>query len=558
MEGLHGLLAAAAAVAVAAGLHGPVTAGAQVVPMEVAAQGIERVSRLGGRVRDASDGAPLVGARVSLTGQNGVHYSKADGVGSFEFLSVAPGLYVLRAEAVGFLPSERGLDPLKGGERRILVESDATRGGLDLALARAGVIAGRVTDERGTPIVGTSVYALTPEYIAGAQRLSLARGGQGVSDDEGRYRLFNLLPDTYYLVASSSPFSAGPVPRDQPIGVLPTFYPSSTDPGGAMRVEIDAGRMMSNADIVVRREPTYRVSGRILDPSGRAPSRRLIALFPGRDLVTPVSATTMSAADGTFVFDDIPAGTYVVHPDGGEADSVPVFVSEVVDVAEDVHGLMLTLTQGKTLKGTVAFDDEAETVTADAVMLTARPMDFVRTPSRGNRPGVRLKEDWSLEVGPIWGGFVIHVLQAPADWYLKTIDIDGVDYTHRVIDPEALLNEATVRVVLSRQPRGIAGEVQDGSGRPCPYCDVIAFSTDPARWEALSPFVRRVTTDEAGRYALRSLPLGDYHVVAVEAVAERRWSRRETLEQWRRVAKTVRVRDGQLLGVQLSMLRSSP
>ena len=60
--------------------------------------------------------------------------------------------------------------------------------------------------------------------------------------------------------------------------------------------------------------------------------------------------------------------------------------------------------------------------------------------------------------------------------------------------------------------------------------NVVAFSTDPAGWEALSRPVKRVGTDLAGEFSISRLPPGDYHAVAVAHLPDHSWRRPSVLE----------------------------
>src|SRR5687768_5619919 len=76
---------------------------AVLLPPAVAAQSAQR-SALVGRGTDAS-GAPLVGARVTLSGAaalGGARTIGTDEDGRYRFVALLPGRYVLAAEADGF------------------------------------------------------------------------------------------------------------------------------------------------------------------------------------------------------------------------------------------------------------------------------------------------------------------------------------------------------------------------------------------------------------------------------------------------------------------------
>ena len=98
---------------------------------------------------------------------------------------------------------------------------------MDVALQRGGVIAGRVVDEAGDPLVEVRVMATQrPAACPGAgvmpADLLLSVGPGDQTNDLGEFRLYSLAGGEYYVQAMPRPdFGGALAPRATTI--LPTF-----------------------------------------------------------------------------------------------------------------------------------------------------------------------------------------------------------------------------------------------------------------------------------------------------------------------------------------------
>jgi hypothetical protein len=94
----------------------------------------------------------------------------------------------------------------------------------DMALPTPVAIEGWLLDEFGDPVSGMQVQAARAVYASGKRRLMTVPGARSLrTDDMGRFRIFNLAPSEYYLVAPSGVF-AGP---DETAGFAVTYYPGT-------------------------------------------------------------------------------------------------------------------------------------------------------------------------------------------------------------------------------------------------------------------------------------------------------------------------------------------
>ena len=410
---------------------------------------------------------------------------------------------------------------------------------------RRGVITGRLLDEAGEPLTGVEVIAAAPDRVMGRDRLT-ALSGSAESDVKGRYRISGLLPDTYYLFACPAPFCPEERNGGTSRGREVTFHPSSADLSGAGRVTISAGDEITNVDIVLRQPPTYELAGTLLDQDGRPSPGKPLMLFPGEDVIVAVHAEARTSSKGRFSFSKLPAGPYVLQTgDVHDDHSVAVFASVAINLTQDMRELLLQAREGATALGEIIFEPTAPDFHPNRLKLAARGGDYTQSPAGIPGASVAVREDWTFEIINVWGPQKFEVLELPDGWMLKTVQVHGVDCTNQAVDLGAIRRTpGALRMVFTRPPSGVTGRVRDSSGRSAALAHVLAFSTDPDRWELPSRFVKRMSTDEAGRFALRRLPPGDYHVIALVHLPEYRASRTDVLESLRSFAKTVTIREG--------------
>jgi hypothetical protein len=170
---------------------------------------------------------------------------------------------------------------------------------LQATAARPGVVAGRLQTKDGAPAAAVRVSALPApavsilpsdgqNYFATATPASTA-----LTDAQGRYRLTNLAPGRYLIVASAFGY--------------PTFHPGTTSADRATAI-IVADMPADGVDFTVQMPPGGRVSGRVDRPA--ATGGREIAVLSG--LVLGELLETPVAADGTFSFGHLPRGSYLV------------------------------------------------------------------------------------------------------------------------------------------------------------------------------------------------------------------------------------------------------
>jgi protocatechuate 3,4-dioxygenase beta subunit len=174
-----------------------------------------------GRVVDASSGQAIRNARVAVTSppqERGVALTDAEGLFS---LPAPPGRYTVAISKTGYATRE-------AAPANAAVPLDVIR------LERGVVIAGRVVDEFGDPVVGARVAASTHDGPAGESVVATA-----YTDDRGHYRLAGLRAAPLAVAVTTVEASAT------------TYYPGVTEQKEALRLRLRPGEEAPGVDFVV-------------------------------------------------------------------------------------------------------------------------------------------------------------------------------------------------------------------------------------------------------------------------------------------------------------------
>lgn len=289
---------------------------------------------------------PVPGVLVTLRGA--YHYGSSDPVpsgktddeGKYKIENVHPGDYVVLAAAPALIVTEN-VDPFT---KHVLVHlgEGESREGIDLKLAKGGVIAGKVTTSEGWPLIGVEV-SVQP----------VSQGGSSAertftTDDRGEYRVFGVAPGRYRVSTSL-----------RIAGLMTAYHPGVAQESEAVPVEVSPGAEVTGIDIVFGKSPaTYSISGIVLDAATRRPVSR-IQLTSGRD--TPYIWVAPADEGGRFRVSTVPPGKYTIAVSLGDksgyyCDPFPV---EVVD--QDLAGIEILARPAGQVTGQMDFEDGLHT-----------------------------------------------------------------------------------------------------------------------------------------------------------------------------------------------------
>jgi len=509
-----------------------------------------------GRVLDAQTGRSIAGAEITAaTGMLGLHTrrTQSDGSGRFELAGVLGEAQTLYVAADGYVSE----GPLRQG---------ASDPSMTVRLERASAVEGRVVDERGVPVEAALVRAFGEGQVRGASLgatdslgvtsgpvppISAGPSGglayvrQAETGRDGRFRLGELRPGPYRLVASHDDFAptesellplraeaaqddielvlrpgaelAGRVVDERGDGLEGIPVELRSGAGGLPRMSVTAmdgsfsfrgvrGEVSVTAlpyDLPGVRETVamgdddlltvellvsstlYTLRGRVVDERGFGVGGALVSVS-SKSAGTHVRRSAKSDPDGTFSVPALPEPPFeleAAHP------AFSVTQMEPIDSMDDVR---VVLSAGVTLLGEVLDNWSNEGLMGVRVRLDGPAQLESKTRSDGT--------------------FVIR--QAATGTY--DVSFSHPDYetqTQRVVlAPARYVDQPQELDRVRLQPGGsIEGQVLDVYAEPVPSAEVTWG--DPPLWP------RAGRSDADGRFVLRGVPAGSVWIWARHPVA---------------------------------------
>jgi hypothetical protein len=256
-----------------------------------------------GTVVNSVTGEPIRRALVSLF-YNQQLTAMTDSDGRFAFEGLPRMSATLTAQKPEFF-SEQELSAGRSRPRQITVGSNTAT---TIKLVPEAIISGRLIDADGLPIPRLLVRAITQKVMQG--RKEWQQGMLGRTDADGYYRIINLMPGSYFVVAGpgrTQAFVAG-AEDTADLGYASVTYPGSSP------LRVAAGQQVE-VNFTIRPEPFYSVTGSV---SGTSPGNhytvQLISRTPGMRM--PMGGANPDPQSGTFTLPRVARGDYILQARG--------------------------------------------------------------------------------------------------------------------------------------------------------------------------------------------------------------------------------------------------
>jgi hypothetical protein len=494
----------------------------------------------------AEDGRPIRFAHVLLLGATTgiVKVTSSDADGKFAFSSLPVDRYTIGASKQPYLAMLAGAKRPGRPGTPIVVANGQKIGNVAIRMPMGGAITGVVTDERGQPGAG-AVVSVMQWRMQNGERMLTQVAGPIITDDEGRYRAFGLLPGEYVVTGmrfgmplttralstqevdaalggASAPAPAAP--PQTPLRFAPVYYPGTTRANDAVPVTVAAGEERNNADFRLETVTTSRVEGSVVTADGQPAGSMILILASASGSLLQTAVTTRVMPDGRFQIPNAQPGSYVLIANG-QGPLAGQFARGTLEVAgTDIFGVQLTLRPAMTMTGRLAFDS----ATSPAVVGRRIALRALTTSAASVGGAAVSATDQS-------GAFIVsnlvpgrYVIGGPLSfgpttdtmtWTLQSVVADGRDVTDF---PLELADTAPANVVVTYTDKWqeLSGRLQSQSGAPVSDYTIIVFPEDKAYW---FQGTRRIVTARPGtdgRFTLSgkgltTLPPGKYLLAAV-------------------------------------------
>ena len=480
---------------------------------------------ISGRITDRTSGQPIARAVVTAApvpfgGDRRWVAATADANGRYEIAPLDPGQYIVTAGPpewrASHLRQAFGDDsPVEGPDEvstHLELKAGDVRTGLDVALARALAIEGRVLDVNDEPMAEVEVRLLRADGTDYPARGAL-------SDDRGEFRLFGLPPGRYHVCARPREYFA----RSDANGLryVRTCHLASTRTSGAADVVLTTTDA-ANIDIRVQRSSTYAVSGSVIDARGLPADGAFVGTNGSEDGTSGHSTATR----GRFVVNGLAPGRYLFsaglggpmnpsdsRPWAGEREVGYAFV----EVGEaDVSEVTLNLSKPQKISGRIIFDGSGRrpSKASGIVIQTSVPLGEWNRAAGSRQPHAPVDDRWSFQLAEIYHvPLIVGMYGLPDGWVLKSVRYGGADITDQPTDLAAEGRARPLEITITdRVARPVVRITDDG--RAVKRAWVLLLPSDPARWKA-----RRYgpvqTPDRDGTIKLAPVLPGDYLVAAL-------------------------------------------
>ena len=433
--------------------------------------------------------------------------------GIYRLTNVPAGNYVVTVAAPAYVPTD------SQDRKSIVVGEGENVEGLNFSLVRGGVITGKITDADGRPVMLHRVeifYEQTLERREGAPLPFPTKTIQ--TDDRGIYRAFGIAPGRYKVGAGRGDDSA--------VGYAPTqinykriFYPDVADSAKATVIEVSAGGETKDVDITLgRAEQTFTVSGRIIngETSAPAPNMRVGLQRLVGQRAEFVTTMGVSNAGGNFTLDGLSPGKYrtMLLPNQGSDLRAEDSTFEIID--GNVSGLVIKLSRGASLSGTVVIETEDKAVKAQLTQMMLRGyVPLQPSAGYGGSTSSQIGADGSFRLAGLSSGRVNIALGGtagpfpPKGFSILRLEHDGV------IVPNVEIKEGEqvtgVKVVVAYGNATLRGVIKLVNGTLPPRGRVFVRITKmgETRYSLRPPNV-----DERGNFLVEGIPAGQYEVSA--------------------------------------------
>ncbi|SRR5579871_1138707 len=496
------------------------------------------VRSISGKVVSSTNGQPIAGAIITIVPEksmpNSMRGARSGPDGTFSLSVAAEGRYSLSAERPGFVSTA----PL------MVAGNDASTN-VVLRLTAHSAIAGRVVDPDGAPLMNAQVQLSQIRFVDGRPGKFIV--GQGTTNDLGEYRLFGLLPGSYYVAAFYRD-TAGVLGLKQRTmqkegreiviteDYVPTYYPGTAAQESAEAVNLKPGQTTSDVNVQIVSAPSATLQGTVSVPPGASEVR--VWLQP--DDANGLGARqifTLQKGSSEFVFKSVPQGRYVVRTDISAESQRWSARQEVQVIDGSTREIVLQPEPLFSIAGAITMDQD--TPPSGGLQVQFKGMD------KRSRAVPRIKPDGTFELtGLAPDKYAIAVGDSSGSVYLKSVRLNGQQVSPLAVDLEQA--PRSLQIEVSNKAGKIEGTAVDKDHHKVDHGVVVlvASSGDISRL-----FSTHLSGD--GSFKLDGLPPGNYRISCLADIESEQDLTGTTVKMVQQGGFRIAVEEGQKQSVSL-------
>ena len=547
-----------------------------------------QAGRLEGRVT-TPEGKPVSRATVRLqsssVGQSTAYIEVTASDGTFAVESIPPGVYMPNVNRQGYVTP--GM-PFAAARPVPITVGPGQRVSVELKLTPLAIVSGAVLDPAGEPVPNVNVRLMRYNFVNGS--MNLTTNGVANVDDQGQFRIINVQPGRYYLVAVPNPLPNLGTGQNEIRGLsaqeteLQTYYPGSAEIRGATMINVQSAPM-ENLRFRMIRGRTYPVRGTVsgFDASGnQRPS--ISAMRSGE--MGGGNVFVQVRPDGQFEMPGAAPGEYTLIARMNPPGAAALMGRATVRVGNAaVEGVAIRMTAGLTLTGHLSIEGvdlksfmtglNANRGTPPPGVNLPRGPQLMLNPTDLNGTGVvqvTTGEDGSLEAKGLQPMRYTLTLSGYAPGlYVKQVRLNGRDITREAFDLSSG-SDAEVEVVLSPKvgtialtlPAELAGAqagvygIGGGTAATATSMVLAPGFGGPGRMFSIWPATPNLMLSNGGVSTIgggpnlrsQGLAPGDYYVAVWEETPQALTNVPEFLARFNAMATRVTVHEGETVTVE--------
>jgi hypothetical protein len=281
-----------------------------------------------------------------------------------------------------------------------------------------------------------------------------------------------------------------------------------------------------------------------------------VRLLPAGSDVIPAEALGplgVTDASGAFVFPAVVPGSYVLRAEPRDSPGQTWLAMPLAVGGDDIDGIAATLQPGLRITARTQFEGSAPPPTSPAGRVVTPLFSLEAEDGGPVSQGVAgtTAGDVQTLTGYSPGRYRVVVRNSPSGWMFKGAMLDGVDVSLTPFDLTRDISDLVL--VFTDRWSGVAGAVQ---GARADRATVLVFPVESGAWINAGPLPRRLRAarvDAQGRFAIRSVPPGDYYVVAIRDDESGDWRDPATLETLARIATQLSIAEGEHKTIDLPL-----